>query len=238
MKKKVFLVFISIILFLTGCSNDSYLNELDVKADEILDKEVEANELDIDVIDEVAEDTKNIYLDLSEQDIQEAIKEGEKGLRNILEYLPQNYGLKYISGEDRLIDRVEIMTPYSSIATISALKSSKYQEISKDDIDGLLKDYEYTMLFSVGMYGTSIDFPKFVHIILKQDDKVIQPMEIHGIDNLAEISSNWPDFPEYEAIFNPVFSTKEIDFNINAELIIIFANEIEIKYEVDFSKYK
>ncbi|MEY8415634.1 hypothetical protein AAK964_04985 [Tissierella praeacuta] len=238
MKKRVFLIFISIILILTGCSNDLQLTGSDVKVDEMLDTELEESELNIDVIEEVAEDTKNIYLNLSEQDIQKAIEEGKKGLKSILDYLPQNYGLKYISGEDRLVDRVEIMTPYSSIATVSALKSSKYQEISKDDIDGLLKEYEYTMLFSVRMYGTTVDFPKFVHIVLKQDDKAIQPNNIDGVNDFAEISSNWPNFPEYETILTPQFSTKEIDFSKDAELIIIFANEIEIKYEVDFSKYK
>lgn len=186
----------------------------------------------------VVNNGKNIYVNLSEQDIQNAINEGKKGVMNISSFASKNYELNLKSGSNMLIDNAEINTPYLSIAYSSALKSSKYEEVTKEDINKLLKEYEYMQPFSVTMYGSEIDFPKLTHIVLRQDNKIIQPSIIYGTDSFAERSSKWPNFPAYQSTIGAEFSSKEIDYSKKAELIVIWASELEFIFEVDFNKYK
>lgn len=188
--------------------------------------------------DKTTNDGKNIYVNLSEKDIQSAINEGKKGVMSISSYARENYNLKFISGMGSLIDNAQINTPYLSIAYSSALKSSKYEEVTKEDINGLLKEYEYMQPFSVTMYGSSIDFPQYTHIVLKQGNKVIQPSKVYGTDSFADRSTKWPNFPAYRATIGAEFSSKEIDYSKKAELIVVWASDIEFVFEVDFSKYK
>jgi hypothetical protein len=181
---------------------------------------------------------KNIFVNLSEQDIQSAINEGKKGVMSISSFGNKNYGLNLVEGVDMLIDNAKISTPYLSIAESSALKSSAYQEISKEDINKLLTEYEYMIPFTVKMYGSSVDFPDYFHIVLKQGTKVIQPTAIYGKNIFADHSPKWPNYPGYQANFGAEFPTKEIDFSKKAELVVIWASELEFVFEVDFSKYK
>lgn len=204
----------------------------------INDKGFKPSQSDNSQKDKTTNDGKNMYVNLSEKDIQSAINEGKNGVMTISSYARENYNLKFISGIDSLIDNAQINTPYLSIAYSSALKSSKYEEVTKEDINRLLKEYEYMQPFSVTMYGSSIDFPQHTHMVLKQGNKVIQPSKIYGTDSFADRSTKWPNFPAYQATIGAEFPSKEIDYSKKAELIVIWASDMEFVFEVDFSEYK
>lgn len=136
---------------------------------------------------------------------------------------------------------VSIITPYSLIASDAYFASDDYKEYTLADAKKITKLFAKTdvLKFSVEAYGNHIDFAKSINIVLKQGSKIYQPLDIDGLDELADTSSSWPDSPAYRSHLIADFEINKIDFSKPAELIYLYAGkELSVTYKVDFSKVK
>jgi hypothetical protein len=192
---------------------------------------------------ETVTNSKYVF-DLTDDEINEAIELGKKGVTNTLNYEKDNYRITpNQSVYNVFIEKLQIVTPYLHIMRNSAMKAYKYETYSFDDAKAYLNSCKKTDGFYFDMlYNCSkIDSHKNLNIVLKQGDKVIKPFAINGRDTLADMTNSWPDFPAYQASISVTFSnaiSKDIDFSKKAQLVIIHAPEMESVFEVDFSKYK
>lgn len=184
---------------------------------------------------------KNSIFNLSDQQMKNAIKLGFSGDETYNKF----YNSQFM---DILYDKmkawqpeVSIITPYSLIASDAYFASDDYKEYTLADAKKITKMFAKidVLKFSVDAFGDHIDFAKSIHIVLKQGSKIYQPLEVDGLDKLADTTSSWPDSPAYRNHLIADFDINKIDFSKPAELIYLFAGkDLSVTYKVDFSKIK
>lgn len=182
-------------------------------------------------------DVTNKLALLNDEKINKAISIGKNGVNYVTKYEESNFSLDYVGGDaDYLIDNALIVTPFLEIARYVSMQLEYYKEISQEDIKYLLESLKDTVSFDVILYGSSIDFPDTVHMVLRQGDIIIQPEKFYGDTVFAQRSRSWPNYPAYRAYLGVDFSSEIIDFNKQAELIVKTPS-YEWIFNVDFSKY-
>lgn len=183
--------------------------------------------------------TENTLFNLSDSKIQDAIKIGEKGLESLLKYKNNN---KLSIKEDNNLGSwkpdIWVSTPLIQVARDSYLKNRNYKKYTIEDAKATISKVD-ALTFELWTYGDQIDFGKSMNVVLKQGDKIIQPKEIIGKDELGETTSSWPKSPAYHKIVLVDFDKSEIDFNSEYELIYLYAGkELSATYKVNFSTLK
>ncbi|WP_405130546.1 hypothetical protein MHB43_23760 [Paenibacillus sp. FSL H8-0317] len=177
---------------------------------------------------------------LSDQQIKNAIALGKKGYDSLQAFtLKQNLP---ISNDKMKIwqPEVQLDTPYSFVALASFLASNKYENYTLKEAKYYANYYRTAdrISFNLKAYGNNIDFADNINVVFKQGNKIYQPVEIRGADDVSR-SLSWPDAPAYRANIFAYFDMKNVDFSKNAELIYLYAGkELSVTYKVDFSKIK
>lgn len=176
---------------------------------------------------------------LNDAQIRDAISEGKNGGLDVLFKYEQEYGLPVTNKTMSLfVPEANISTAQSLIAPLSALRASQYKEYSFQEAKSLAESMKDHISFRLVTYGDEIDFGETFHVVLKQGDKIIQPLEIDGLDEFADLTDNWPDSPAYTKTIYPIFPVAGIDFSKNATLTFVYVGNLQVDYEVDFSLYK
>ncbi|MEK4207134.1 hypothetical protein [Paenibacillus sp. FSL R10-2788] len=184
---------------------------------------------------------KNNIYNLSDQQMKNAIKTGHDGSSSFGNFQrSQKFSILY----DKMKiwqPEVSMITPYSLIVGQSYIASNKYKEYNLADAKKVKKMFlnNQTLNFSVVAYGNDIDFASTINIVLKQGEKIHQPLSIGGRDEMADTTVIWPDSPAYRNSLMPTFDINKIDLSKPAELIYLFAGkELSVTYKIDFSKIK
>ena len=127
-------------------------------------------------------------------------------------------------------------TRYYQIATYAQEQASKYQEVDPKRVEELRSGNGLTIAFTAtNLYP---EFPKNLHVVLKQGEKVIQPLNIEGKDRLSKVLVDEHSKTWY-ATFSAVFPEAEIDPQAKSTLVIIdTARNWEQKVSLDFAKMK
>jgi hypothetical protein len=127
-------------------------------------------------------------------------------------------------------------TRYYQIAAYAQEQTSKYLEVDPKRVEEIRNGNGLTIAFTAtNLYP---EFPKNLHVVLKQGDKVIQPATISGKDKAPKLqvdehSKTWYGF------FTAVFPEAEIDPRAKSTLVIIdTARNWEQKISLDFGKMK
>lgn len=173
-----------------------------------------------------------IKVNLTKQDIQEAIDLGVKykdtydeNVRSLYQFGDRKYGKE--SGS--------IQTKFSLVAYVAYSAAKEYRNLERDKIEGglpLLTDFT----ISIYTYGDKIDFAKDYHMVIKQGEKVIQPVNVKT-DKWGRATLAWPYSPKYSAFTQARFLYSEIDPHAKTTIILI-KDLGESRFEVDFSRYK
>ena len=188
-----------------------------------------------------SQSSKNIYTNLTDKEIEDALKVGSSGYYNATSYINSNYKLKEKSSNTLLLNvDVKFTTPYSYIIENKALYESQYKDYSISNAKNAIENFADSkqIYFTFDLDGNSIDFHKLFSYVLIQGDKKIKPAYVAGASDLAYTTAYWPEFPAYSTLVMVYFNMNEIDFSKKAELILVQFPEFEKHYEIDFSKYK
>ncbi|OKP84844.1 hypothetical protein A3844_18850 [Paenibacillus helianthi] len=182
---------------------------------------------------------KNNIFNLSDQQMKNAILIGNGGLNSISKF-QVSQRLPIINDTmNRWQPTVNVTTPYYSIALRSYSSSSNYEQYTLADAKKLSRILSSSneLSFSLRAFGNKIDFAKNINIVFKQGEKVLQPTDIYGKNELA--SDSGFNSPPYTIGLSPSFDINKIDFSKPAELIYLYAGkELSVTYKVDFSKIK
>ncbi|MEI2281243.1 hypothetical protein [Paenibacillus polysaccharolyticus] len=183
---------------------------------------------------------KNAIFNLSDQQIKNAIALGKKGYDSLQEFM-QKQNLPISSDKMKIWQpEAQLSTPYSFVALASFLASDKYEDYTLKEAKYYVNYYRTTdrISFNLKAYGNNIDFAETVKVVFKQGNKIYQPREVRGTDDVSR-SLSWPEAPAYRVNLYYDFDIKNVDFSKDAELIYMYAGkELSVTYKVDFSKIK
>ena len=182
-----------------------------------------------------------IKFTLSEQEIQDAISWGKANKRNVLER--DYHGIwgealgtfaKYAGGG--IMPEAVVHTKYLRIAEHASDQNAKYQEINPQAIEEI--KLSNNLLITCVATNTYAEFPRGIHIVLKQGEKIIQPINITGKEDVPRaqvdnLSTTW------WSAFTASFPESEIDSKAKSTLVIIDTiRNFEQKIALDLSKMK
>ena len=178
---------------------------------------------------------------LSYKDIEEAFNIGQTNQP----YLGQSiakYELKPNSSKhSRNIKISFIVTPFNLIIRDKAVSVKHNREYTMQDAIELhdsMVDSE-GLIFIVNVLGDTSNPHQETSIFLRQDNKIIQPFSIGGLDKAAKHTNSYPPYEaELIARFSNTYSDIKIDFSKPAELVVVLSSKDEVTYDIDFSKYK
>lgn len=127
-------------------------------------------------------------------------------------------------------------TRYYQLAAYAQEQISKYLEVDPKRVEELRSGAGLLILFTAtDLYP---EFPKNLHVVLKQGDKVIQPLRIQGQDQVPKVQVDRGSRTWYGA-FTAVFPENEIDPKAKSTLVIIdTTRNWEQKISLDFAKMK
>lgn len=179
-------------------------------------------------------------IDLSTTQIQEAIEYGKTHKDDKITDLLKDW-IVNIDGKQ---DYALVNSPFQLLTSESCKATREYKEVSSETIKGIISTTKNTLLLNIRVYGSSIDFAKNYHAVLKYKDKIVQPIYTNN-PALADTSINWPEDPAYAATiaygfaFRKQQKTKKIntifDPNDIITLTIIPPYEHEFNFVIDLS---
>jgi len=171
-----------------------------------------------------------IKVDLTEEEVQEATNWGRKNkdLPGMLLSFHQ------FGSSGPYEERGTITTKFSILAIFGSECAKSKTEVDRALIETILN---YKLLgVTIHTLGDKIDFAKGYHIVLKQGEKVIQPVSVADISQ-ANTTLYFPQSPSYVAEIGALFPQSAVDPKAKTTVILI-KDRGESRFEVDFSMYK
>jgi len=174
--------------------------------------------------------TDGIKVDLTEEEIKEAIDWGAKNKDSFWKVIkPYLFGKWGISEEFGVI-----LTKSFYLASLGARSARNYKSPEESDIGVVLIDD--TLHVMINTYGNEPEFYKGYQIVLKQGERVIHPVKIESRKQ-AGPTVGFLNTPYYRGDVTGLFRYSEIDFRAKTTIILV-KDEGESRFEVDFSEYK
>lgn len=179
-------------------------------------------------------DAAGILVNLTEKDIGDAVKTGEKQGANVIKYLKQHYrfGEKNIFVENGII-----RTKWSKLAMLSGLLAGKVRKLTDEEKDRILKSTD--LQIDIHTFGNRIDFANAYRVQLVQKGKIIEPEKVSAdhVTYLSERKIATSGFPKYRATVRSYISYAQISPNEKAEIVLIKDGK-KVRFEVNFADYK
>jgi len=174
---------------------------------------------------------------LSNEEIQQAIKLGKKAKDNWSLFNEWLIGYPLNNKGDVDLNKTYfiISTPFGVLAVMTENKWRKYQELTKEEIEGYLRISEANLVIGVYFLGDKIDFAKDYHCVIKIGDKIIQPTTVEN-QYVSDKTDSWPSSPAYEALCVYCFPTDDIPRDAIIQVITI--GDKEETFTVDLSKIR
>ena len=175
-----------------------------------------------------------IMVALTENDIEDAIKQGEKQGSNVAEYLEKNYRF----GEDDLFDEHGIIrTKWNKLMVLAGLLFAGDKRISDREKGRIINNAD--LQIDIHTFGNKIDFANAYKVYLVQKDKTIEPgmISANHVAYLSEKRVASSGFPKYRATVRSYFPYDTISLNEKAEIVLV-KDKKKVVFEVDFKEYK
>jgi len=175
-----------------------------------------------------------ILVNLTEKDIEDAIKQGEKQGSNVAEYLEKNYrfGKKDLFEENGII-----RTKWNKLVVLSGLLFAGGKIISDQEKERIIKSAD--LQIDLHTFGNKIDFADAYKVYLVQKGKNIEPEKIaaNHVAYLPEKRVVTSGFPKYRATVRSYFPYNKISPNEKAEIVLV-KDKKKVVFEVIFKEYK
>lgn len=175
-----------------------------------------------------------IIVNLTEKDIEDAIKQGEKQGTNVAKYLEKNYRF----GEKDLFEENGIIrTKWNKLMVLSGLLSAGDKKLTDQGKERIIKSTD--LQIDIHTFGNKIDFAKEYRIHLVQKGTIIEPEKISAnhVAYLPEKRVVTSGFPKYRATVRTYFPYDKISPNEKAEIVLV-KNKKKVVFKVDFKEYK
>lgn len=229
MKKSALVLLI--ILILSGCNGK--VETQSVKEETPADKDLST---DID---------NSWFYNLSDKDVENAIKEGSAADLKWIDNFEKKYSLPV--AENRLNSMKEyppeayLRTPYFEIVEESYTTSQKYGNLDLET--ARQKIYHFVLSITFTTYGNNVSMADKFYAVLKQGNNVVQHSQdkLIGSEKLAvDIHKRKDNDPKYTQTVSATFGVVDkIDLQKPFELIFIYnGKEDSISYTIDLKKYK
>lgn len=171
-----------------------------------------------------------VIVNLTEEEVQEAIDWGTKNKDSYEKTTsPYKFGETEAYKENGYIG-----TKFFMLAFLAYQSARRYESLDRAHIEEVLNFK--TLAINIVTYGYEIDFAKNYHMILKQGEKVIQPVSVEAPE-LVDMAPRWIESAPYSAQVTGFFPYAKIDPKAKTTIILIKARG-ESRFEVDFSRYK
>ena len=174
--------------------------------------------------------TGGIKANLTAEEAKEAIKWGAKN-KDSYKVIARTYkfGNPKLYNEFGLISTRFYLLADHGYRTVREGKSPERSEIYRILTERTFRIYIFT-------YGDTLDFADSYHVVLKQGEKIIQPVNVMA-GWWVDKTPRFPKSPSYKATVLGMFPYSEIDPKGKATIILI-KDPGESRFEVDFSHYK
>jgi len=175
-----------------------------------------------------------VLLTLTEKDIEDAIKQGEKQGYKVAEYLKQHYRF----GEKDLFEENGIIrTKWNKLMVLSGLLFAGDKKISDQEKERIIKSTD--LQIDVHTFGNKIDFANEFKVHLVQKGKVTEPEKISAnhVAYLPEKKIATSGFPKYRATIRTYFSYDKISPTDKAKIVLV-KDKKKVVFEVDFAEYR
>ena len=175
-----------------------------------------------------------IMVTLTENDIEDAVKQGEKQGSNVAEYLEKNYRF----GEDDLFEEHGIIrTKWNKLMVLAGLLFAGDKRISDQEKERIVNNAD--LQIDIHTFGNKIDFANAYKVYLVQTGKTIEPDKISAnhVAYLPEKRVACSGFPKYRATVRSYFPYDTISLNEKAEIVLV-KDKKKVVFEVDFKEYK
>lgn len=175
-----------------------------------------------------------IMVNLSDKDIEDAIKQGEKQGSNVADYLDKHYRF----GEKDLFEEHGIIrTKWNKLVVLAGLLSAGDKSISEQEKERIIKSNE--LQIDIHTFGNKIDFANAYKVYLLQQGKKIDPETISAdhVAYLPEKRVATSGFPKYRATVRSYFPYDTFNPNDIAEVVLV-KNKKKVVFEVNFKEYR
>ena len=176
--------------------------------------------------------TLAISLDLSTEQIEEAVEYGQKNKSIEISSFSKPWTICKEKGKGS----ATLFTPFHNIAYKARKFAVEHREFTQRDIMQAVEIGD-TFTFSVTVYGDEYDFCVQYTAKLYYKDDVIQP-EFEFAPDIAEASEFWPDSPSQSARLVFKFPTQGIDLNELVTLAVVAPGGEETVFDFNLSKMK
>ena len=179
-------------------------------------------------------DAAAILVNLTEEDVEDAIKLGEKQGSNATNYLKRHYRF---GEEDVFGEHGTIRTKWGKLMMLSGLLAEKDRKPTEQEKERIMKNT--ALQIDICTFGNRIDFANAYKVYLVQKDKIIEPERISS-DHAAYLPEKkvvTSGFPKYRATVRSYFSYGKISPNEKAEIVLV-KNKKKVLFEINFMDYK
>ena len=175
-----------------------------------------------------------IMVNISEQAIADAIKEGKKKGSQAAKYLKKNYSF----GEENMFGESGIIrTKWSKLLMFSSLLADKDRKLSEQEKKRILEIDD--LQIDIHTFGNRIDFAKEYKVHLIQKGKIIEPEKVSANHAAYRPQKRLvaSGFPKYRATVRSFFPYDKINSNEKTEIVLV-KNKKKVVFEVNFADYK
>ncbi|MBE7443986.1 MAG: hypothetical protein HS132_01465 [Planctomycetia bacterium] len=173
-----------------------------------------------------------IFLELTTQQIEEAIEYGKKNKHIEI----AAFSKPWTNCKDKGQGTATLFTPFHNIAYKARKSAIEHREFMHNDIVSAAEIGD-TFTFSATVYGDEYDFcPNYTAKLYYKDD-VIQP-EFEFAPPIADASEFWPDSPSHSARLVFKFPTKGVDLSALITLAIVAPGGEESLFDFDLAKMR
>ena len=170
-----------------------------------------------------------IEVDPSDLQVKEALQQGEIAAKA---KIPPNQLYRHFGGSGELKPHGFLMTKMNGLTVMATHFALRSARPSRQDIEQLLNLSVLQVVVTV--FGSSPKFAIDSYIVLKQSDQIIKPQQVRS-DAQAARSSNWPEFPAYQAKIVASFPYETFDAMASTNVVIFPGEGGEISFDLDFS---
>lgn len=174
--------------------------------------------------------TDGIKVDLTKEEIEEAKEWGAENKFSVKTLLDQYF----FGNKEEFEEHGSIHTKFLSLALLASELARMYGRPKKSEIDAILRRTRLGV--GIFTYGGETDFAKNYHMVLKQGEKLIQPVDVKAYKE-SEIHPPALGTPPLQARLMFWFRYSKIDLKAKTTIILV-KETTESRFEVDFSQYK
>ncbi|MFQ5862345.1 MAG: hypothetical protein ACE5IC_04395 [Candidatus Brocadiales bacterium] len=174
-----------------------------------------------------------VWPDLDESKMREAIQYGKR----FKHYDNDRFLKEWVVVLKRDADRVGVFTKFNLLAMAARDAARESRELRPEEIEAVLGEVENKLAFTLILYGSTPEFARRFHAVLRYGDRYIQP--VYKYNPLAEPYGWRPMSPPiFRARCSYEFPLDDIDPNAEVSLIIINPRGGERELFLDLSKMR